>query len=195
MVTEKDFYNITWNQCNEAIIKIGNNIKQYCLENNCRITHIVPILRGGGILGIYLSHILNISRVNPCQYKYMLVGDSYEPFELLAPHFDQRMEKETCILVTEGNHCYGKTAQKCIDRIYQILPETIIIYASLVRDVNHLNSLNGTVYETYGFLSNDSKSFSVSECKGRNIPYEYGVFPWESIEEEMEDINSNPQNQ
>lgn len=195
MVTEKDFYNITWLQCDEAITKIGSDIKKYCIEHNCKITHIVPILRGGGILGIYLSHILNVTRVNPCQYKYMLVDDSYVPFELLAPHFDQCDEKETCILLTEGNHCYGETAQKCIDKIYHLLPKATIIYASLVRDANHLHFLNGTIYETYGFLSNDSKEFSANECKDRDIPYEYGVFPWESIEEEMAEINNNPQNQ
>lgn len=160
------------------------------MKNGYEIDCIMPILRGGGVLGIHLSHMLNVVKMKPFQYKYMWVDNKYEPVELLEPKLDSALElKNNCILVTEGNHCYGTTAQKCIYRIRQLLPTAVIIYVCLSRDISHLKPLDGTTHEIYGMISNDSKKLTAEECDKNGIPDKYAVFPWESVEEEIREIN------
>lgn len=192
IVTKEDFYNITWENYNEIAVKLGKKIKSYCLKNGYTIDCVVPILRGGGVLGIHLSHILNVVRMEPFQYKYMLLNNEYVNVALLEPKMDTICEfKNNCVLVTEGNHCSGTTAQKCIHKIRQSLPTAKIIYACLVRDVCHLKPLDGTTHEIYGILSNDSKMLTEDYCEKNGIPNKFGVFPWESVEEEIREVNSN----
>lgn len=194
MVTKEDFYYVSWSQYEKAAIEISQKIHKYCSENDITITHIVPILRGGGVLGIHLSHMLNVTKVNTCQYKYVSEDKKYVPMELLAPRFEKEIDRNACILVTEGNHCSGATAQKCINSIRQLVSEVTILYASLARDANHLKPMEGTVYEVYGFLSNESKAFSPEYCKKNNIPDKFSIFPWESVEEEIREINNSRNN-
>lgn len=195
MVTKEDFYNITWEEYNKLVIELGDKVKNYCQTKGYIIDCIVPILRGGGVLGIQLSHMLNIVKINPCQYKYILIGNSYIPIELLELRLDGvGNKKNTCILVTEGNHCSGTTAQKCIYKIQQLLPTAIIIYVSLARDANYLKRLDGTAFEIYGILSNESKMLSDDYCKDNGIPNKFSVFPWECVEEEVNEVNSSTQN-
>lgn len=194
-VTKEDFYNIDWNEYGQIAVKLARNIKEYCLKHEREIHYIVPILRGGGILGIHLSHMLDIVQIRPCQYKYTLVNNDYIPVEFLEPNLalDYGL-KPVNILVTEGNHCSGITAQKCIDKIHQFLPDASIIYACLARDASYLKPLTGTVYEVYGILSNESKKLSADQCKKIGIPNKFSVFPWELVEEEIKEINNSTSN-
>lgn len=195
MVTKEDFYNITWEDYNKIAVELSEKVKKYCLENGYEIDCIMPILRGGGVLGIHLSHMLNIVQMKPFQYKYMWVDNEYEPVELLEPKLDAISDfKNNCILVTEGNHCSGATAQKCIYKIRQLLPTAIIIYACLVRDASFLKPLDGTTYEVYGILSNESKKLTADDCEKNGILNKYSVFPWESVEEEIKEVNSSADN-
>lgn len=195
MVTKDDFYNITWGDYNDIAVKLSEEIKNYCLKSGYEIDCIVPILRGGGVLGIHLSHILNIVKIKPFQYKYTMQNNEYVPISLLEPVLDATCElKNNCVLVTEGNHCSGETAQKCIHKIRQLLPTAVIIYVCLERDASHLKPLEGTTHEIYGILSNESKMLAEDYCKRNGILNKYSIFPWESLEEEIKEVNSSTNN-
>lgn len=195
MATKEDFYNLTWEEYDKIVIELGKKIKEYCSKNAYTISYIVPILRGGGFLGIQLSHILNVIRIIPCQYKYMLIDNNYVPIELLEIRDDmESKDRKSCILVTEGNHCSGATAQKCIQKVRGLYPQMNIIYASLVRDASHLNKMEGTIFEVYGVLSNESRKLSSNYCEENGIFDKFSIFPWESIEEELEEVNNSADN-
>ena len=58
--TEKDLDLISWKKIDEFIEKIYLDVKKYLNENNLKIKYISPILRGGGVPAIKLSHMFNI---------------------------------------------------------------------------------------------------------------------------------------
>ena len=142
-------------------------------------------------MGISLSHLLNIARFYPCQYKYEYVesnGGQYVPVEYLTTtEFVANKSDNLTILVTEGNHVRGGTALKCIQKIKSVLPNVKIIYASVGRDYAHRNRLPGTVFETWGFLTNETEILSKDECKELGVKNKFVVYPWEIIEETVVD--------
>ena len=190
MVTKDDFVVMTWEEYQVQVEKIVDSLK----KENRTFDFIVPIMRGGMPLAISLSHCLGTIHIMPVQYQYdvNLINDEREvklmrSFSSIASIKEK--DKPYDILVTEGNHCRGKTAQSCIDHIKSELPQCHIVYASLGRDYTHQNRLIGTDFETWGYLTNEDGSLSVEECVRLNIPTKFTVYPWETIEGEMRDIN------
>ena len=110
---------------------------------------------------------------------------------LTTTEFVANKSDNLTILVTEGNHVRGGTALKCIQKIKSVLPNVKIIYASVGRDYAHRNRLPGTVFETWGFLTNETEILSKDECKELGVKNKFVVYPWEIIEEEIMEVNNS----
>lgn len=191
----KDFEILSWIEYQAFVERIGDDIKKYCDKHRLNIECIVPILRGGGPLSISLSHLLNIAEFFPCQFKYEYVDEDsgrYEPIEYLSTiEFITDKNKDITILVTEGNHVRGETAKKCIHKIKSILPNAKIIYVSVGRDYAHKGRLTDTVFETWGFLTNETKTLNKNDCEMFKVKDKFVVYPWEVIEEEIIEVNNS----
>ncbi|MBQ6884939.1 MAG: hypothetical protein IJN56_04290 [Clostridia bacterium] len=193
--TINDFYLMPWEQYQEAVEYLSTNISEFIKQNEISFDFIVPILRGGGVLSISLSHSLNIFRIFPVQYKYMHLGgsdDEYKPYEWLFS-LNQLEDKfqEYNILVTEGNHCTGQTSQMCINKIKELLPNSKIYYASVGRDYSYTQKMNYTIYEWWGVLTNESESLAQKQCDELSVINKFIVYPWENVYEELEEVNAS----
>lgn len=186
-----------WEEYQDAASTIYKDVCAYCEKKGKHVDMIVPIIRGGGVLGLSMSHMLNVIDIFPCQYKYSKImvnnEEKYMPKLLLSTL--EKVQSKTVphvVLVTEGNHARGRTAQECIDLIKSILPQSVIIYACVGRDYAHTASLRHTDFECYGFLTNETGSLKPEECRIKNVKEKYVVYPCENIEEEMmEVVDSN----
>ena len=189
-----DFYLMSWKEYQGIVDKLSYSISKYKKENSISFDFIVPILRGGGVLAISLSHRLNVFRVFPVQYKYTHLdgGDQYKPYEWLFS-LNQLEDKfqEYNILVTEGNHCTGQTSQICINKIKKLLPNSNIYYASVGRDYSYTQRLTYATYEWWGVLTNESESLTQEQCDQLSIINKFIVYPWENICEELEEVNAS----
>ncbi|MEE3355330.1 MAG: hypothetical protein VZR32_03205 [Candidatus Weimeria sp.] len=68
--TEEDLDMISWERIDGFIDKIYNDVSEYLKKNNLSIKYIVPILRGGGIPALKLSHMFDVINILPIQLKY-----------------------------------------------------------------------------------------------------------------------------
>lgn len=188
----KDFQKLSWHEYQKCSKRIATAVEKFCRANQIEIDIVIPILRGGGPLSISLSHILNITKFYPCQYKYEYINNRYVPVELLST-IEQipNKDSEHTILITEGNHVSGATALKCIEKVKHCIPEAKIIYVSVGRDYAHIGKLTGTIFETWGFLTNETKTLNEDECKIKKIKDKFVVYPWEVLEEEIYEVNSS----
>lgn len=188
LITVDDFEQVSWQEYQEAALRIAKDIDAFCTENKINIDSIIPIMRGGGVLAIHLSHLLHIYRLSPCQYKYTEIGGHYAPKCLYESDLSQLVLIDRCFLVVEGNHASGGTAQMCIDNVLQYVPDAKILYCALSRDASRIEKMKGVLYETYGMLSNELRTYSKEYCRNHGIRYKLTVFPWETIEEEYQEV-------
>lgn len=192
--TQDDFKQLSWEEYQIAVDTVFSGISKYLRKNDIKVDFVVPILRGGAPLGISLAHLLSVVRFYPCQYKYYYDKEQgcYVAYELLSTvEMLADKNKEYVILVTEGNHARGGTAQKCINKIKMVLPNSIVLYVSVGRDYAHMTPLKSTNFETWGFLTNETESLTIKECMEKGIKQKFVVYPWESMEEEIYEVNSS----
>ena len=188
IITIDDFEQVSWKEYQEAVLKIAKDVHAFCVGNKLNIDSIIPILRGGGIPAIHLSHLLQTYVLSPCQYKYTEIDGNYIPKCLYEADLSKLVLKDKCFLIVEGNHASGGTSLLCIDSILKYVPDAKILYCALSRDASQQKKMRGTFFETYGMLSNELRSFSEEYCRMHNIRYKLTVFPWETVEEEYKEV-------
>ena len=108
--TEKDLDLISWEKIDEFIEKIYLDVKKYLNENNLKIKYISPILRGGGVPAIKLSHMFNIIDMLPIQLKHNSETQNIDLKVGLDYVKNTQLKEDECILLVEGNHVTGKTS-------------------------------------------------------------------------------------
>ena len=92
--------------------------------------------------------------------------------------------KKTC--------CSWKRATSSIPTTKNItIPNAKIFYASVGRDYSYIKKLNHTIYEWYGCLTNESETLTQSECAEMSVISKFVVYPWENVEEELEEVNAS----
>lgn len=189
--TEKDLDLISWERVDSFVNKIYENVKKYLTQNDLNIKYIIPIMRGGGIPAIMLSHMFDVIDMLPLQLKYNYTDNKIDEKINLEYVKDTKIDENECILLVEGNHVTGKTANIAVDMIKQKFGENVkIIYVSLTRDYTYRNSVENIDYTTWAMTTNEMKELSEDECKKLDINYSLvSVYPWENIEEELKSLN------
>lgn len=189
----KDLVRITWTEFDKYMLKIKSDVQKYLDTHNLTIDLIVPILRGGGIPAIKLAFMFKALRILPIQYKYFNENSKHILKKIYNADFKNLVKfnnKKPVILVVEGNHSSGTIANTSILDIKKKMPNCKIIYVSLSRDYIFKDSVKGTVFDTYGVLTNESRKLSKKECDKLNIRWnKVFIFPWESFEEELAMLN------
>lgn len=191
--SEKDLDLISWERIDGFINKIYGDITKYLQEKNMKIKYIVPIMRGGGIPAIILSHMFQVIEILPIQLKYN--NQTLEIEKKLELNYlkDETLDKNDAILLVEGNHVTGKTAQIAMNMIKEKFGHDVnVIYVSLTRDYTFKNSVENVCYTTWAMSTNETKALSEDECKRLGINYQLvSVYPWENKEEELEALNAD----
>lgn len=190
--TEKDLDLVSWERINEFIDKIYKDVNEYIIKNNLHIKYIAPILRGGGVPAVKLSHMFNVVDMLPIQLKNNSKTHSIDVKMGLDYVINKALNNNECILLVEGNHATGKTANIAVEIIKKKFGDDVkIIYVSLTRDYTYKDSVKDICYTTWGMTTNEMKKLSKEECERLNINYRLvSVYPWENVEEELEGLNN-----
>ena len=190
--TEKDLDLISWDRIDQFIDKIYADVKNYIDENNLKIKWISPILRGGGVQAIKLSHMFNVIDMLPIQLKYNSETQKVDLKVDLDYVKDTKLNEDECILLVEGNHVTGTTANIAVDLLREKFGKDIkTIYVSLTRDYTYKDSVKNICYTTWGMTTNETKNLSKEECDNLGINYNLvSIYPWENVEEELMELNN-----
>ncbi|MBQ4263295.1 MAG: phosphoribosyltransferase [Bacilli bacterium] len=190
--TEKDLDLISWKRIDEFIDKIYSDVKNYITENNLKIKYIAPILRGGGVPAVKLSHMFNIIDMLPIQLKHNSETHDIDLKVGLDYKKNTQVAEDECILLVEGNHVTGTTSNIAVKLLREKFGENVkIIYVSLTRDYSYRNNVDNVCYTTWGLITNETKQISEEECKKLGINYHLvSVYPWENIKEELFELNN-----
>lgn len=190
--TEKDLDLISWERIDGFIDKIYKDVNSYLKENNLKIKYIIPIMRGGGIPAVIFSHLFGVIDMLPIQLKHNSETNNIDKKIGLEYIDNSSIDNNECILLVEGNHVTGKTANIAVDLIRQKFGDNVkIIYVSLTRDYTYRNSVNNVCYTTWAISTNEMKELSEDECKELNINYSLvSVYPWENVKEELKELNN-----
>lgn len=185
--TEKDLDIISWDRIDKFIDMIYNNVKNYIQEHKLHIRYIAPIMRGGDIPAVKLSHMFNVVDMLPIQLKHNNITHSIDTKINLDYIKDTSIKENECILLVEGNHVTGSTAKIAVQMIQNKFGKNVkIIYVSLTRDYTYKNSVENVIYTTWAMTTNEMKELSEDECKKLDINYNLvSVYPWENIKEEL----------
>lgn len=190
--TEEDLDMVSWERIDEFIDKIYGDVSEYLKKNNLSIKYIVPILRGGGIPALKLSHMFDVVNILPIQLKYNAKTSLIEKKISLDDYENiKEVSDNEVILLVEGNHCTGRTANIACKSVKEKFGENVkVIYVSLTRDYTYKDSVEGTVFTTWAWTTNESKRLTKEECEKLNIDYhKVSVYPWENAKEELEELN------
>lgn len=190
--TEEDLDIVSWERIDEFIDKIYGDVSEYLKKNNLSIKYIVPILRGGGIPALKLSHMFDVVNILPIQLKYNAKTSLIEKKISLDDYENiKEVGDNEVILLVEGNHCTGRTANIACKSVKEKFGENVkVIYVSLTRDYTYKDSVEGTVFTTWAWTTNESKRLTKEECEKLNIDYhKVSVYPWENAKEELEELN------
>lgn len=190
--TEQDLDMVSWERIDEFIDKIYGDVSEYLKKNNLSIKYIVPILRGGGIPALKLSHMFDVVNILPIQLKYNAKTSLIEKKISLDDYENiKEVGDNEVILLVEGNHCTGRTANIACKSVKEKFGENVkVIYVSLTRDYTYKDSVEGTVFTTWAWTTNESKRLTKEECEKLNIDYhKVSVYPWENAKEELEELN------
>ena len=140
--TEKDLDLVSWERINEFIDKIYKDVNEYIIKNNLHIKYIAPILRGGGVPAVKLSHMFNVVDMLPIQLKNNSKTHSIDVKMGLDYVINKALNNNECILLVEGNHATGKTANIAVEIIKKKFGDDVkIIYVSLTRDYTYKDSV------------------------------------------------------
>ena len=147
--TEKDLDLISWERIDKFIEKIYIDVKKYLDENNLKIKYISPILRGGGVPAIKLSHMFNVIDMLPIQLKHNSETQQIDLIVGLDYVKSTKLNEDECILLVEGNHVTGTTSNMAVNALKEKFGmNTKIVYVSLTRDYTNRNSVKNICYTT-----------------------------------------------
>ena len=191
--TEKDLDLISWDRIDGFVDKIYKDVIVHLDKNNLKIKYIIPIIRGGGIPAIILSHKFDVIDMIPIQLKHNNETNNIDKKIGLEHVENAKVDNNECILLVEGNHVTGKTANIAVDLIKDKFGTNVkIIYVSLTRDYTYKDSVKGICYTTWAMTTNEMKELSKEECEKLNINYNLvSVYPWENVEEELKELNAD----
>ena len=162
--TEQDLDMVSWQRIDQYIDKICNDVNNFIVKNNLAIKYIIPILRGGGVPSVMLSHKFNIIDFLPVQLRYNGVYNvkfSLDMYNNITINSDNE-----CVLLVESNDVNGTTASIVKDMIINKFGKnTKIIYVSMAKDYSNKDSVKDVIFTAYGFYTNEKKKLSKKNAK------------------------------
>ena len=184
---KSDFKKLSWDQYGKELEVLYAKIKTYTEKKKMKIDAVVPILRGGGVAGTYLTYRFNLLKMLPVQYHYFF-GKGKMEVRRITGISGRGLPKKPTFLLVEGNHCFGLTGEVAAKELKRQFPGSKVLYAADHMDYSYQKNRYADVI-FYGKLTNETKKLSTAECKRLGVSAYCCIFPWESIEEEWETVS------
>ena len=180
---------MNWEEFNSIVSDIIDKLKTYQKENNIKFDITSPVLRSGGVPAVIIANKLQIVDMSPVQIKCTTEGVKIKtkPAIPIGINADAPLN----ILVIETNTCTGKSAKKALSALKQTYPNSKFYYVSVCKVYESPNIIEGYENYTYGIISDDSCKLTKSEAIEKNIRYGITIFPWETAEFELAQMNNN----
>lgn len=184
--TKNDFDKKSWQEYANIMEKILKEIQAYINKNKIKIDAVVPILRGGNVLGTFLAYRLHLLRVLPVQYKYFFVGKNQAELRQILFTIKKGMFKSNpTFLLVEGDQCFGNTVITAAKDIKKVYPKAKILHVADCLDYSYRDSAKKYVDKIFhGEYTNHCEELSAKQCKKLKIG-KATMAPWENYEEEI----------
>ncbi|MDO9399428.1 MAG: phosphoribosyltransferase [bacterium] len=188
--TKNDFEKRSWEEYAKIMEKILKDVQKYITKNKIKIDAVVPILRGGNILGTFLAYRLHLLRILPVQYKYFFIGKNEAELRQILFTIKKDMFKDNpTFLLVEGDQCFGNTVITAVKDIKKIFPKAKILHVADCLDYSYRNSVKDYVEKIfYGEYTNHCEELSAEKCKELGIG-KASMAPWENYEEEIATVS------
>lgn len=191
MYTTLDTNRMSWEEFGIIMDSLLKTIQYYFKENRIRINAIVPILRNGAIPGTIIANKLGIITHLPVQVKYDYGVN--KPVQLLPFYkpLTTTLGESPTILVTESNTFSGESAMRSADIIKAVYPKATLYYATVTR-VYRDQEIQLPMYKKsfYGIMTNENFEADNKKANELKLRPKITIFPWETEEKELKDINS-----
>ena len=184
--TKRSFAKISWNEIDSITDKLAKSVNRFIKKSNLEIAYIAPIIRGGDIPAVLLSHKLGVLRFFPMQINKQ--NFLFEPAGIKLP----RLKPKQAILLVEGNQVSGGTSNMAVKKIHDIFGKSAnVIYVCISTDYSTKDKVKNIVFNDYGILTNEMQTLSNTECKKLGVRSKLTLYPWENIIEELKEANSS----
>ena len=187
---ENDVNRMSWEEFSKLMESLISEVSNHFQKNNQRIDVIAPMLRTGGIVGGMLAIKMKVETMLPVQFKY-----SYNPTTInqitTLPDILPKISESPNILLCEGNTSSGSIATKAAKAIKEKYPNSKIYLATITKVYEGPESLEGIDGIFYGQMTNESFKATPEQESSLNLRKGITIFPWETAEDELADINAN----
>lgn len=181
----KDTNAMSWEEFGELCDNLVEDVKSIGVKFDA----IAPILRNGMIPATVIANKLEIINIIPIHLKYF-----YNPTEirLMLPIVKPlSIVNSPKILVVEANTSSGESAIKTHSLIKEEFPDSEIFYATVTR-VFKKPSQDLSMYKKYlyGIMTDEDIIATEEEKRKYSLREGITIFPWETAERELNEINS-----
>ena len=187
--TLNDTNPVNYEEFGKLIEGLKDKVENYFKEHGEKVDIIVPLLRTGAITGGILSIKLKVLPMLPVQFKYY-----YHPTEikqiLSLPEILLEVPENPNILMCEGNTSSGSIAKKTAKLLREKYPNSRIYHATLTKVYGGPETLEGIEKVFYGVETDENFIATDKEREEKGLRWGITIFPWESPEEELSDINA-----
>jgi len=189
MYTKESANQMTWQEFDRLIEKLEKDIQIYFSSKKETLDVVSQLHRTGGIVGSVLAIKMGVVPLLPVQFKY-----SYHPTQIhqiiSVPDLLVDVPENMNILLCEGNTSSGSIAMRAAKAIHEKYPKAKIYLATLVKVFGCPKMLDGIEHVFQGVVSDEKFQATEDEKISLSLRDGITIFPWETIENELADINA-----
>lgn len=185
---------MSWEEFDSLVAKLKADISSYCSEHAITIDAVCPILRNGAIPATMIANSLKIVPMIPVQVKCdYTVG---KPVQLLpfSKSLSPTIGANPTFLVVECNTFSGESARLAATIIKEAYPSATLLYVTVTQvyrktpvDLSMFTHVFTGVFTNENFEASDAEAIS-SQLRPKVV-----IYPWETAEFEIADINATMQ--
>lgn len=183
-----------WEEFGKILDTLIGKLDLYQKTHDIRFDIVAPIVRNGGIPAVAIANKFKITRFLPVQVKYVYGADNHARAELKQmlslPKILQDVPEKPNILVCETNTGRGESAKKSVYIIREAYPAATIYYATVAKVYGGPDAFENVQEYFWGVQTNEFFKASDEEAGRLGLRPKITIFPWETAEFELADINA-----
>lgn len=175
-----------WIEFHQIVNQLIEQLDNYQKKQKIKFDAVAPMLRSGGIPAIMIANKMQIIPIIPFQVKYNYDHGGVDT--ITPPICPKNLSASDTkdIVVTECNTYSGNSAQRAYELLSNSFPNANIHYTCVTKVYGGPEKIDG--YKSYhvGKWTNEAfKDDAPDNCR-EGIT----IFPWETAEYELQDINN-----
>ena len=191
LFTLEDTNPMYWAEFDSIVQKLITEIIEYCSKTSIHIDAVCPILRNGAIPATMIANKLKIVPMLPVQVKCDYTQG--KPVQLLpfARSMSPSMHENPNLLVVECNTFSGESARLAGSIIKEVYPDASLLYATVTQVFRKVPiDLSIFTHVFTGMFTNENFEASEEEEAEQFMRKKVVIYPWETPEFEIADINA-----